>query len=369
MKTGLFGGSFNPIHQQHLQIARAAKENFKLDSVWFVPVFQPVHKSSAELVTYETRRALLQTALNKEPGLKICDIEKDMGGLSYTVRTVKHLKRRFPEKEFLLIIGGDSLSELASWRNIDELVKLAEFIVIERPGFEREIPVKNAKIHWLQAPKSSISSTDLRKRLKAGKPAKPDELAPKVYFKILVNNYYNASGVYYSNLIFQICKRLAGLPKGLKQHIEAVAYECFRYAWILGQPLLPAIIAGLSHDLFRIASDREILDEALDSGFELTETEKALPMLAHGPAAAGFLKKLDKNIDSEILQAVRYHTRPEKNLNNLGKILVVADTLEPSRRIEEREKLRKADISFDEKFHRVLDIKNRQRHKKVRKVE
>lgn len=365
MKIGLFGGSFNPIHQQHLQIARAAKDKLKLDSVWFVPVFQPVHKKSGELVAYEIRRELLQIALKDEPDLTISDVEKEMGGLSYTVRTVKQLKYIYPQNQFFLIIGGDSLAELDSWRKVDELVTLTEFIVIERPGFERKVPVKNVKIHWLETSKSGISSTDLRNRLKRGKLINPEELHAKVYYEILSNNFYNASGNYYSSLIAKIDDRLNNLPAGLKKHIEAVAYACFRYAWTAGQPLFPAIVAGLSHDLFRIASDREILDEALNSGFELSETEKALPMLAHGAAAAGFLKRIDENVDAGILQAVRHHTRPESDLNDLGKILVLADTLEPSRKIEEREELRKADLPFEEKFRRVLEIKNKQRHKKV----
>ncbi|MGM0599586.1 MAG: nicotinate-nucleotide adenylyltransferase [Candidatus Rifleibacteriota bacterium] len=368
MKTGLFGGSFNPIHQQHLQIARAAKENFKLDSVWFVPVYNPVHKSSVELVSYDIRRELLKTALKKEPDLTICDVEKEMGGLSYTVRTIKYLKSRFPEEEFFLIIGGDSLSELDSWRNVEELVNLTEFIVVERPGFHREAPVENAKIHWLETSKSEISSTDLRKRLKAGRVAEFDELIPEVYFKILRNNYYSAAGVYYSNLINEIDERLINLPIGLKEHIEAVAYDCFIYARNLNQPLLPAIIAGLSHDLFRASSDQEILDEAFDSGFELLEIEKELPMLAHGVAAAGFLKRIDKGIDPGILQAVRYHTKPKPGLDNLGKILVLADTLESSRNLKEREELRQANISFEEKFLQVLEIKKKQRHQKVCKA-
>lgn len=358
MRVGIFGGSFNPVHQQHLQIAHAAKKTLDLDEIWFIPVFRPVHKRSDDFLAYEKRRGLLSHAIKTEAQLRICDAEKELGGLSYTVRTVKYLQEQFPATNFFLLIGGDSLAELASWRNIDELVKLVEFVVVERPGFAPQSPVPEAIVHWVETDVSNVSSSRIREELRSGK-FSHDSLDRNVLYQILRNNYYSSLGIDYSKLMEQIDEYLEKLPAGLSLHIENVARDAFDLAIVGNLSPVAAVISGLSHDLFRVATSEEILSYVEKSAFKLSVLEKSLPMLAHGAASAGFLVNLFPGIDKEILEAVRSHTSPGENLGLLGRLLVVADALEPSRCIDERSALRKQNLPLNEKYLKVLEIKRR----------
>ncbi|GAB4272285.1 MAG: nicotinate-nucleotide adenylyltransferase [Candidatus Rifleibacteriota bacterium] len=358
MRIGVFGGSFNPVHCQHLQIARAAYASQKLDEIWFLPVFSPVHKDSGDFLSYEARRELLSIALRQHSNFYICDAEKELGGPSYTVRTVKYLQKLYPENKFLLIIGGDSLAELAFWRCVNELVKMVEFIVAERPGFERKISVsmKEAKLHWVETGLSSVSSSQIRAELQSGRI--PEKLVdPWVLYEILRKNYYGCLDKNYESLILEIDFVINSLPDGLKEHIENVARDSFLMALENGVDPISALIAGLSHDLFRIADNEEILRLASLSGYTLSSKELELPMLAHGAASAGFLKKLWPEIPVQILDAVRFHTLPENNMGDLAKILVIADALEASRKIGEREKLRQKKLDLGKKFELVVELK------------
>jgi nicotinate-nucleotide adenylyltransferase len=357
LRVGIFGGSFNPVHRQHLTIAQAARQSADLDQVWFIPVFDPVHKSREDFLDYEQRRELLQLAIAEVDGMQIVDVEKELGGASYTVRTVKHLQDRYPTYKFLLIIGGDSLNELSTWRSIDELVRLVEFIVVERPGFSCESPVKEAVLHWAEAELSPISSTDIRARLKSHDFSDFSDLPPMVLYQILRNNYYGAAGNLFARVLHRLNEYLMDMPSGLRVHVEGVAQQAFLLALGAEIPLMQAIIAGLAHDIFRIASFAHIQEWAEKSGYHLSEIEKEVPMLAHGAAAAGLLRHEFPELSSELIEALRHHTLPEPDLSDLGKILVIADTLEPSRGIPARNELREIPLPLHEKFARVLQLK------------
>lgn len=367
MRIGIFGGSFNPVHRQHLAIAEAALHQQNLDEIMFVPVFSPVHKSSAALIAYETRQKLLEEALAGHRGLNLSHVEKELGGHSYTVRTVRYLQNRFPDDSFFLIIGGDSLRDLATWRSIDELVKLIEFIVVERPGFKRVSPVPGAILRWVEMEISPISSSAIRENLAAGNFVDFCGLAPRVLFLILRHNCYGSMGAELAPVLEALDRYLAELPEGLRAHIESVANEAFLLAAGAGCDLRHALLAGLAHDIFRAAPAATILEWVERAGIFLEEKERELPMLAHGAAAAALLKLEFPDLDDELMEALRFHTLPEPGLGRLAQILVIADTLDPSRCNNEREKLRRADLALEEKFARVLALKEDAARKATRR--
>lgn len=133
-RIGILGGTFNPVHNGHLAIAREALRRFRLDRVIFIPVALPPHKSSADLAPAWSRLAMLRLALRGKRRYSLSGMEIARGGKSYTVRTVRELRRRFPRAEFHLIIGADNLKTIASWKRIGELVRRVGFIVVRRPG-------------------------------------------------------------------------------------------------------------------------------------------------------------------------------------------------------------------------------------------
>lgn len=357
MKIGVFGGSFNPVHQQHLRIAKAAMVRQQLDQVWLIPVFEPVHKSGRDLLDYDQRRALLELAIGEDHAFRICDAEKDLGGASYTVRTMRHLQQEYRQHQFFLIIGGDSLADLYTWRKIDELVEMVEFIVVERPGYKKQSPIEQARLRWVDCELSDVSSSQIREELRSEKFSEFELLAPPVFYRILRENLYGAAGSLYAEVLNKLNEYLFELPEGLQAHIEGVAFHAFQLALGAEESPLRALVAGLAHDIFRIAPAENILHWVRQAGYDLDEIEKQTPMLAHGAAAAGLLQFEFPGIDAELLDALRWHTLPEPGLSLLGKILVIADTLEPSRKIARREELRTAQIPLDDKFARVLQLK------------
>ncbi|MBP7669571.1 MAG: nicotinate-nucleotide adenylyltransferase [Candidatus Eisenbacteria bacterium] len=190
MRTGVLGGSFDPPHLGHLGIATAARSFLHLDRVLFVPCYLPAHKAPQSLSPFETRWQLLQEALSGRPGFEAAAIERERGGVSYTVDTLKELRAAYPEDEFWLILGEDSLADLPGWRTPEEIARLARIAVYPRaseapggprPGSQpsvasgerREAPrpaYLEGRVSWIPGPRFDISSTEVRRRARAGLP-------------------------------------------------------------------------------------------------------------------------------------------------------------------------------------------------------
>lgn len=356
MRTGILGGSFDPVHRQHLQLALAALLECHLDEVWFVPVFQAVHKQRHAMLDYQHRRQLLHKALRDFPQGRICDIEMELGGPSYTYRTLEFLQERYPEREFLLIVGGDSLSELATWKNIEQLVQQTEFIVVERPGVERISPVNDAIVHWAPCQASPVSSTAIRSAIQQHDFSTPD-LDFEVLMEILQHDFYGSLGDDFRHWLKIIMHKQEAVPHGLTEHMHSVCRLAVKYALEVGCDPRLALIAGMAHDLFRDADDAEIISLVSSTHFLLSDLEKQTPMLAHGPAAAAWLLQVCPDIDSTIISAVKNHTFPVADSPLLTRILATADTLDPVRQVPARDRVREAGLSFEERFQQVLEIK------------
>ncbi len=159
MRVALFGGSFNPPHVAHQLVALYVLETQAVDQVWFVPCFE--HPFNKPLQDFEDRLEMCRiTAEALGPRARVSDIEKNLGGQSRTVRTVRALHNAHPEHQFLLIIGADLQTETNSWYGADELRRLVAFIVVGRQGHPGGTPVTMP----------AVSSTEVRQRLAGGAP-------------------------------------------------------------------------------------------------------------------------------------------------------------------------------------------------------
>lgn len=188
MKTGLYFGSFNPIHIGHLIIANHVLNNTDLKKIWFVVSPHNPLKESATLLEEYKRLNLVRTAIEDDYRLKASDIEFNLPRPSYTINTLTYLKEKYPETEFCIIMGSDSLQNIAKWKNYTQIIDNHEIIVYERPGFAAEMSHPN--IHILQhTPFINISATQIRELIKAGKSARY-LLPEKVYEEILKGGYY-----------------------------------------------------------------------------------------------------------------------------------------------------------------------------------
>lgn len=183
-RIGFFGGTFNPIHMGHLAIAQMAQERFKLDKVIFIPSHQPPHKNIAPLASAKDRYKMVRLATAGNEYFEVSDVETKRVGKSYTVDTLRHFREIYPANvKFFFIIGGDSLGTLAQWKNIDEILKLATFIVVNRPGYS---DIKNIKHLTVTKPGIDISSSYLRERINSG--ASVRYLVPEAIYHYIIKH-------------------------------------------------------------------------------------------------------------------------------------------------------------------------------------
>lgn len=188
MKIGLYFGSFNPIHVGHLIIANFVALNTNVDQVWFIVSPQNPLKSSSSLLNEYHRLFLVQKAIEDNLKFRASDIEFKLPKPSYTIDTLTFLTEKYPQHEFILIIGSDSLLNLHKWKNHEILLKNFSLIVYERPGFGLE-NFKAEKITILKAPMLNISSTYIRTAIQNGKSVKY-LVTEQVLQEIEKNNYY-----------------------------------------------------------------------------------------------------------------------------------------------------------------------------------
>jgi nicotinate-nucleotide adenylyltransferase len=167
-RIGIFGGSFNPVHNGHLRLAEHALSEFNLDKVYFVPSGRTPLKDPASLLPAALRTSLLREALRGKKAFAVSDCEIRRGGTSYTLDTLKEFRRRLgPAPVLYFLCGADTAKNLSRWKSPGKVIKLCRFMILSRPGA--------AKVHtppgvlWAAFPALDISSSDVRARLKAGR--------------------------------------------------------------------------------------------------------------------------------------------------------------------------------------------------------
>jgi len=170
MKLGIFGGSFDPVHVGHLLVAQAAIEELGLGKLFFVPAAQSPFKPDGRPATASARLQLLRLSLAGKTNCEVDEQEIRRGGVSYTIDTLRDYAGKFPGAELFYLIGADHVVQLPEWRASAELARLAEFIVIPRPGkVAAEFP-KPFRGRILKGFPIEISSSQIRVRVKAGLP-------------------------------------------------------------------------------------------------------------------------------------------------------------------------------------------------------
>ena len=170
MKIGFLGGSFDPVHFGHLIAAQDVYEQYKLDRLILVPAAQAPLKPNDVQSSTEDRWHMLQAACEWDQRLEISDYELRKGGMSYTIDSVRHFHAMFPNDELYWIIGGDQLPLLHKWKDISELVRMIEFIFLERPRHPSKphTDIPGLRLHRCDGHLIEISSSELRQRVRAG---------------------------------------------------------------------------------------------------------------------------------------------------------------------------------------------------------
>ncbi len=177
------GGTFNPIHYGHLVTAEEALVQFELDKVIFMPSGQPPHKTDGEILPPEERYLMAVIATASNPDFEVSRLEIERKGLSYTIDTLREFRHMYgPETETFFITGADAVWEILTWKDADRLVETCVFIAATRPGYSLEkfrrlhVLPENERgpgrpvVHIMEIPALAISSTDIRRRVREGRP-------------------------------------------------------------------------------------------------------------------------------------------------------------------------------------------------------
>lgn len=167
-RIGLLGGVFNPIHNGHLFLASQAREKFSLERVIFIPSAYPPHKEDCSLVDATHRYIMATLATLDNDDFVVSDIEIHRGGRSYTIDTLKEIKKIYgPETTIYFITGYDAISELNTWKEVEKLLELCVFIFATRPGYEPKIEERYLRhTQQLIMPELNISATYIREKIK-----------------------------------------------------------------------------------------------------------------------------------------------------------------------------------------------------------
>lgn len=170
MRIGLYGGSFDPVHNGHLLVARAALEELALDRLVFIPAAQSPFKPGSVPAPPAVRLRMLRSALAGEPRFRVDELELRRGGVSYTVETVRQFSRAHPDATLCWLIGADHVPTLPQWREAGTLAEMLEFIVIPRPGESVVSLPPPWRLTQLRGWPLRVSSSEIRTRVAQGLP-------------------------------------------------------------------------------------------------------------------------------------------------------------------------------------------------------
>jgi nicotinate-nucleotide adenylyltransferase len=334
-RIGIMGGSFNPIHDRHMEIAACAKREHKLDRVIFLPAGNPPHKHEG-LADAEYRFEMTRLAVSGMQGFSVSRMEIDREGVTYTVDTLTRLQKQMPGAELYYLIGEDTLFDLPNWRRPDKVFTLCRFLVCSRETGElaqnpqvRELEERGAKFSFLSLPPDAESATAIREALARGET--PGGVRPQVLEYIRIMGLYGcrespqgAAACYPRLRQLLTDKRLL--------HSLLVASTARDLARRHGVSEDQAAMAGLMHDCAKCLPLAQQQRIARESRLLLDRETLQSENLLHGPVGAVVAEREFGVRDPNVLSAIRCHTTGKVGMLPLDMIVYLADKIEPSRR-------------------------------------
>ena len=350
MKIGILGGTLDPVHNGHIEIALAAMAALGLDRVALMPSGDPPHKLRA--TDKWDRLKMAQLAARAHAGLYASDAEIRRTGRTYTVDTLSTLAVEHPDVQWTYILGADALYKLDSWKEFPRIARLCAFAGVSRPGCDEELARLRAgaistcyqtRVDLLPVSGPALSSTSIRKRVAEGLPI-DDSVPPEVAAYIREKGLYLCG---YSE--DQILERLkAMLTFHRFTHTLGVANTAQRLAARCGVEPLRARLAGLLHDCAKsmpLDEMRALVERNLP---DLDQEELDTRAILHAPAGMVMARDLFGVRDPSILSAIRKHTVGDGEMSPMDALIYVSDFIEPGREsfpgLEKARKLAEKDI-------------------------
>ena len=349
MRTAIYGGSFDPIHNAHLHLIQSVQKVMKFDRLFLIPAGIPPHKSAGKLAGAGDRVEMCNLALSElSMPAHVLDIEVRREGKSYTAETLRMLSERYPDDTFTLIMGEDMFRTLDSWWHSDEIFALAEICAVKRSEegdlemarIAKKYEKKGAVCHIVKADFLDISSTAIREKIRRGEEI--SSLVPEQ-----VAEYIFLNGLYKDDPLFETYRLVIRprLSDARYYHSLCVAKSAKALAKLYGADEKKAELAGVLHDILKDTPKEELLQFAQRFGIILDNFELASKTLLHARVGAAFLEQELGISDPEILDAVRYHTTGKENMDLLTRILFTADFISDDRVYPGVEEMRKMAVS------------------------
>ena len=331
MKLGILGGTFDPVHSGHIQIASAALAELGLDYVMLLPDKDPPHKN--DITPAKQRYRMCRLAAATVPGLYASALELERAGKTYTVDSLSELRTLLPSASLYYIIGTDTLDVLDSWRDFSRIAQMCTFVVCrraQRTASEKrmqELSEKyGARFVVLNYIGPDLSSTDIRRCAAQGLPL--TGMVPAA-----VERFIEDKGLYLCPLRTE--ELLQALHKALKpsryQHTLGVALTARRLAQRFGINPQHAYLAALLHDCAKYCSPEEMLCLCDEAGIQTDALERQSAALMHAPAGCALAQKEYGVQHRAILQAIRRHTLGDTDMTPLDALIYTADFIEPYR--------------------------------------
>lgn len=329
MKIGIFGGSFDPVHNEHVNMAMMAKEELQLDRLYIIPAKISPFKRARKVTSSKDRLAMLNLAfLDKD--VVISEYELSKVGVSYTCDTILQFRKFFPKDKLYFIMGGDSIASFKKWKNPEVIAKNAEIAVIARGGnyvslkneekeFKKHFGKNFIKLNYVG---KEVSATKIRLLSLFGLPL--DGYVPKA-----VEDYIKEHSLYKDNPYMNYLKEV--MTESRLIHTANVVTVALSKAEQEGLDSNKVLLTAVLHDIAKN------IDPDTVEGF----TYKGIPkQVVHAYLGAYIMETKLGITDTEVLNAVRYHTTATVPMSKLAKLIFCADMVEEDRTYEGVERLR-----------------------------
>ena len=306
---GVFGGTFDPVHMGHLLFAEAAREQAGLSRVLFMPAHIQPFKQGEEVLPDDDRLRMLKLAIAYNPYFGVTAVETNKGGVSYTIDSLRELRKKNSGKKICFIVGTDMFLNIEKWKDSSALLNEFDLAVGARPGYDGEAAGKTAKkiqkkhgthIEFIENPQIELSSTAIRRRIAAGE-------SIRYYVPESVRRYL-------------LVRKKVGEKRF--EHTKRVIDMSVEMAEQFGVSEYKAALAALLHDYCK------------DPGGGVEND------VGHGAMAADAVNRDFGIKDEDVLNAIRYHTTGRAGMSKLERIIFLADTVEPGRTYNSIAKLR-----------------------------
>lgn len=334
-KIGIMGGTFDPIHNQHLYIANLALNKLNLDIVLFIPTGKTPHKDNVYITDKHHRYNMVEVAINDNDKFFISDIEKNTDTVCYTYNTLQNLKAK-TNASLYFIVGHDTLDTIHTWKNLDIVASLCKIVSVSRPNYFLDkntnvdiIKKNNLEVIIIDDISIDISSTSVRDKLFNGESVKyliPDNVIE------YIKKYDLYQKVYTPEFFDKITRDLEN-NISLKRfnHVLGVLETAMNLAKVYGEDVNKAKVSALLHDFSKEMPKEEKFHFLESRNIYIDDYTRKNIEISHGQISSIIAKENYNITDIDIINAIKYHTTGRENMSLLEKIILIADCTEPNR--------------------------------------